>query len=130
MSDRATPRARRTDVSPRTSSPTAPIDASSGDHVRHRLSRGGNRQINRVLHTMAVVQLRNATLGRAYYDRLKSEGKTSMEAMRALKRRRRRRRSAAPDAVVLADGFSCRTQVDDLRDRPSVNLAQLLAPGP
>jgi transposase len=37
---------------------TAPIDASSGDHVRHRLSRGGNRQINRVLHTMAVVQLR------------------------------------------------------------------------
>ena len=38
---------------------TAPIDASSGDHVRHRLSRGGNRQINRVLHIMAIVQLRN-----------------------------------------------------------------------
>ena len=38
---------------------TAPIDASSGDHVRHRLSRGGNRQINRVLHIMATVQLRN-----------------------------------------------------------------------
>ncbi len=56
-------------------------------HVRHRLSRGGNRQINRVLHIMAVVQLRNATIGRAYYDRRKSEGKTSMEAMRALKRR-------------------------------------------
>jgi transposase len=66
---------------------TAPIDASSGDHVRHRLSRGGNRQINRVLHIMATVQLRNATIGRAYYDRRKSEGKTSMEAMRALKRR-------------------------------------------
>ncbi|MFG1928964.1 IS110 family transposase [Cryptosporangium sp. NPDC048952] len=67
---------------------TAPIDASSGDHVRHRLSRGGNRQINRVLHTMATVQLRNPTAGRAYYDRRKSEGKTSNEAMRALKRRR------------------------------------------
>jgi transposase len=66
---------------------TAPIDASSGDHVRHRLSRAGNRQINRVLHIMATVQLRNPTEGRAYYDRRKAEGKTSMEAIRALKRR-------------------------------------------
>jgi transposase len=66
---------------------TAPIDASSGDHVRHRLSRGGNRQINRVLHIMATVQLRTPTEGRAYYDRKKATGKTSMEAMRCLKRR-------------------------------------------
>ena len=66
---------------------TAPIDASSGDNVRHRLSRAGNRQINRVLHIMATVQLRNDTEGRAYFDRRKSDGKTSMEAMRALKRR-------------------------------------------
>ena len=66
---------------------TAPIDASSGDHVRHRLSRGGNRQINRVLHLMAVVQLRNPTEGRTYYDRRTADGKTSMEAMRCLKRR-------------------------------------------
>ena len=66
---------------------TAPIDASSGDHVRHRLSRAGNRQINRVLHIMATVQLRNPGVGRDYYDRKKAAGKTSMEAMRALKRR-------------------------------------------
>jgi transposase len=66
---------------------TAPIDASSGDQVRHRLSRAGNRQINRVLHIMATVQLRNPTEGRAYFDRKKSAGKTTMEAMRALKRR-------------------------------------------
>ena len=66
---------------------TAPIDASSGDQVRHRLSRAGNRQINRTLHIMATVQLRNPTEGRAYYDRRKTDGKTSMEAMRALKRR-------------------------------------------
>jgi transposase len=66
---------------------TAPIDASSGDQVRHRLSRGGNRQINRVLHIMATVQLRNPSPGRTYYDRRKADGKTSMEAMRALKRR-------------------------------------------
>ena len=66
---------------------TAPIDASSGDQVRHRLSRAGNRQINRVLHIMATVQLRNPTEGRAYFDRKKTSGKTSMEAMRSLKRR-------------------------------------------
>jgi transposase len=66
---------------------TAPLDASSGDRVRHRLSRAGNRQINRTLHIMATVQLRNPTEGRAYYDRKKAAGKTSMEAMRCLKRR-------------------------------------------
>jgi transposase len=66
---------------------TAPIDASSGDNVRHRLSRAGNRQINRTLHIMATVQLRNQTEGRSYYDRKKAAGKTSMEAMRCLKRR-------------------------------------------
>ncbi len=66
---------------------TAPIDASSGDQVRHRLSRAGNRQVNRVLHIMAVVQLRNPTEGRAYYDRKIAAGKTPREAMRALKRR-------------------------------------------
>ena len=82
---------------------TAPIDASSGDHVRHRLSRGGNRQINRVLHIMAVVQLRNPTEGRAYYDRKKATGKSSNEAMRCLKRR-------LSDAVY-------RVMVDDLADQ-------------
>jgi transposase len=66
---------------------TAPLDASSGDQVRHRLSRAGNRQINRTLHIMATVQLRNPTEGRAYYDRKKASGKTSMESMRCLKRR-------------------------------------------
>ena len=66
---------------------TAPIDASSGDQVRHRLSRGGNRQINRVLHVMAIVQLRNPSEGRNYFDRKKNDGKTSMEAIRCVKRR-------------------------------------------
>jgi transposase len=66
---------------------TAPIDASSGDNVRHRLSRGGNRQVNRVLHIMATAQLRNPTEGRAYYDQTKARGKTANESMRLLKRR-------------------------------------------
>jgi hypothetical protein len=55
---------------------TAPIEASSGDQRRHRLSRAGNRRINRVLHIMAIVQLRYDTLGRAYYRRRLTEGKT------------------------------------------------------
>src|SRR6478672_11313203 len=66
---------------------TAPIDASSGDQIRHRLSRGGNRQINRVLHIMARVQIRNPSTGRDYYDRKKADGKAPMEAMRCVKRR-------------------------------------------
>jgi transposase len=66
---------------------TAPIDASSGEQVRHRLSRAGNRQINRVLHIMARTQIRNPSAGRAYYERKKADGKAPMEAMRCVKRR-------------------------------------------
>ncbi|MEV7099810.1 transposase, partial [Amycolatopsis sp. NPDC051045] len=66
---------------------TAPLDASSGEQQRHRLSRAGNRRINRTLHIMGVVQLRNPAVGRVYFDGKKAAGKTSMEAMRALKRR-------------------------------------------
>ena len=56
--------------------------------MRQGLSRGGNRHINQVLHIMATVQLRTRTTqGRAYYDRKKAAGKTSMEALRCLKRR-------------------------------------------
>jgi transposase len=66
---------------------TAPIDASSGEQIRHRLSRAGNRRINRVLHIMAIVQLRNDTEGRAYFRRKVAAGKTKMEALRCLKRR-------------------------------------------
>jgi transposase len=65
---------------------TAPLEASCGDQRRHRLSRAGNRRINRTLHIMAIVQLRRDTPGRAYYRRRLAEGKTTMEALRALKR--------------------------------------------
>jgi transposase len=66
---------------------TAPLDASSGDQTRHRLSRAGNRRINRALHIMAIVQIRHDTPGRAYFRRRVAAGKTPMEALRALKRR-------------------------------------------
>jgi len=66
---------------------TAPIDASSGEHTRHRLSRAGNRRHGHVLYMAGIVQLRNDTPGRAYYRRKLTAGKTAMEAMRCLRRR-------------------------------------------
>jgi len=66
---------------------TAPLDASSGEQIRHRLSRAGNRRMNHVLHIAAIVQLRHDTEGRAYYRRKLDAKKTPMEALRCLKRR-------------------------------------------
>jgi transposase len=66
---------------------TAPIEASSGQVVRHRLSRAGNRRLNHALYLIAVVQLRHPTAGQAYYRRKLAEGKTRKEALRCLKRR-------------------------------------------
>lgn len=65
----------------------APIPASSGRTNRHRLARGGNRQLNAALHRIAVTQIRLDGLGRAYYQRRRENGDTTMEALRALKRR-------------------------------------------
>ncbi|HTE70190.1 MAG TPA: transposase [Actinomycetes bacterium] len=66
---------------------TAPIDASSGEQIRHRLSRAGNRRLNHVLYMAGIVQIRHDTDGRTYYRRKLTEGKTPMEAMRCLRRR-------------------------------------------
>lgn len=66
---------------------TAPIEASSGDVVRHRLSRIGNRKLNHALHMIAIVQIRHDTDGQAYYRRKVGEGKSDKEALRCLKRR-------------------------------------------
>jgi len=66
---------------------TAPLDASFGEQTRHRLSRAGNRRMNRMLHIAATTQIRLDTDGRAYYRRKLAAGKTRMEAMRCLKRR-------------------------------------------
>jgi hypothetical protein len=66
---------------------TAPIEASSGDVVRHRLSRAGDRQLNYCLHTMAITQIRHPSPGRDYYLRKRATGKSHKEALRCLKRR-------------------------------------------
>jgi transposase len=64
----------------------APLEASSAGAVRHRLNRGGNRQLNSILYRIAVTQARHASEGRAYIDRRRTDGKSTREAMRALKR--------------------------------------------
>jgi transposase len=65
---------------------TAPVEASSGDVRRHRLNRGGNRQLNTALHLIAVCQIRDPSPGQAYYQRKLVEAKTPEEARRSLKR--------------------------------------------
>lgn len=65
----------------------APIPASSGRTNRHRLARGGNRQLNAALHRIAVTQIRLDGHGKAYYQRRRAAGDSKMEALRALKRR-------------------------------------------
>ena len=64
----------------------APLDASSGKHQRHRLDRGGNRQLNCALHRIAVTQGRVHPPARAYLERKQAEGKSRREALRCLKR--------------------------------------------
>jgi len=71
----------------RHTTPLPPIEASSGNKNRHRLNPRGNRKLNHVLHIAAVSQLRYPSEGRDYYDNKIAEGKTSKDAIRALKRR-------------------------------------------
>jgi transposase len=70
---------------------TAPIPASSGNHTRHRLHRGGDRQLNRALHMIAITRARHDPATRAYLDRKTAEGKTRKQAIRCLKRHLARR---------------------------------------
>lgn len=65
---------------------TAPQPASSGKTIRHRLSRGGDRQINTAIYTIALSRSIHHAPSRAYMQRRINEGKTKREAMRSLKR--------------------------------------------
>ncbi len=65
---------------------TAPIEVSSGEVTRHRLSRSGNRALNSALHLAARVQTMHPGPGREHYDRKLDEHKSSREALRSLKR--------------------------------------------
>ena len=65
---------------------TSPVDASSGKQQRHRLNRGGDRQLNWALHVIALQRTRHHAETRAYYQRLLAAGKTTREARRCIKR--------------------------------------------
>ncbi len=114
---------------------TAPIDASSGQHIRHRLSRAGNRRLNHVLYVAGLVQLRNDTAGRRYYRRRLADGKTPMEAMRCLRRRLSDvvYRQLVQDAIARAgpgghSGASTKSSAADLT--PVVGSSDQPLPGP
>ena len=96
---------------------TAPLEASSGEQNRHRLSRAGNRRMNHMIHIAAISQLRVDSNGRTYYRRKRAEGKKPMEAMRCLKRR-------ISDAIyrqLLADAARAAAQVIDRADGEEVS---------
>jgi len=69
----------------------APIPVSSGKTNRHRLDRGGNRQLNATLHRIAITRARCHPETKAYLDRKRAEGKSTREAIRCLKRHLARR---------------------------------------
>lgn len=64
----------------------APIEASSGTVTRHRLNRAGDRQLNRALHTIVLIRMRQDTLTKEYVARRLAEGKSVREIKRCLKR--------------------------------------------
>lgn len=65
---------------------TCPIPASSGNTVRYRLNRGGDRRLNRSLTTIVIVRMRIDPATRTYVARRRAEGRTTKEIMRSLKR--------------------------------------------
>ncbi|MGH9263043.1 MAG: transposase, partial [Acidimicrobiales bacterium] len=122
---------------------TAPLDASSGDQIRHRLSRAGNRRVNHVLHIAAIVQIRHDTEGRAYYRRKLDESKTPMEALRCHNRRlsdavyRQLVADAVPTAAAVTEheagpgGHSGATPQSSAADlTPDVGSSDKPLPGP
>ena len=66
---------------------TAPVPVWSGNTVRHRLNRGGDRQLNVALHRIAITQLQRPGLGKDYLAKRQAAGDTKTEAIRALRRR-------------------------------------------
>jgi transposase len=76
----------KTDAQLARHSGVAPLEASSGKNQRHRLDRGGNRQLNAALYRIAITQSRYHPDARAYLERKQAEGKTRREAIRCLKR--------------------------------------------
>ena len=100
------PRRYRTKAQFAMANGTAPLPASSGRTNRHRLNRGGNRQLNRIIHFIALTQVSRDPEGRAYYLRKQAEGRTKKDALRCLKRRISDRLFQALRTPLLARGLT------------------------
>ncbi len=124
---------------------TAPLDASSGEQNRHRLSRAGNRRMNHMIHIAAVTQIRLDTEGRTYYRHKRAAGKKPMEAIRCLKRRisdvvyrqlladaQRAALAPSPDAAGAGPGGHCgASQESSAVDLPPhIDTSDQPLPGP
>jgi transposase len=85
------PRRLRSEASLARLAGVSPLPASSGKTVRHRLNRGGDRQLNYALHVIALQRIRSHDETRSYYQRLLNRGKSKREAIRIIKRALARR---------------------------------------
>ena len=98
----------------------APIPASSGSRIRHRLDRGGNRQLNCALHRIAVTQGRCHAPAREFLAKKQAEGKSRIEALRCLKRHLARR---VWKLLVNSEREISMTTVDTQRGSPAPQFA-------
>jgi len=76
----------RTEAAYAALSGTSPLPAGSGQTVRHRLNRGGDRALNRAIHAIALTRMRACPRTRAHAARRTAEGKTPRESRRCLNR--------------------------------------------
>jgi transposase len=96
----------------------APIPCSSGQHRQYRLNRGGDRQLNRAVHIVAVTRARVDPETRAFLERKLAEGKTKKGALRCLKRHLARR---FHHLLALPAQTTKHPQDDTIPERPNRN---------
>ena len=98
---------------------TAPVQASSGKTKRHRLNRGGNRQLNYALHIMAMARRRGDDDTKTYVTRLRADGKSEKEAMRVPEETAVERRLSS--ARRRGHGEGCTNSIPPMIRPPSVS---------
>jgi single stranded DNA-binding protein len=84
----------------------APIPASSGQTIRVRLNRSGDRQLNQALYTVVLTRLRTDPVTRAYAQRRRAQGKTNREVKRCLVRYVARQLYRLLESQPALDGFT------------------------
>jgi transposase len=116
----------RSDASFARQTGTAPIPCSSGQRDRHRLDRGGDRQLNHALHIIAITRARHDPATKAYLARKEAEGKTKKGALRCLKRHLARRFHHLLSLPAQAPQHDC----SSVRARPQEHATTITATAP